>query len=363
MTTPLFLVLGIGLLLALVCVGWWRMRRQPEPLWAVVPVAKNPQETSVVPIAVSTASPTVVTAPDARVLMHRLHALAFEEVASDGAIPAAHVALVADAEALLARIEAQPKYTPRRPQLLPQLMRAANDPDASLESIARIIAQDPTLSANLLRIANSAFYRVSTKPVESIERAITLLGLDGLRPVIAAALVQPVMRTGEGAFGRLPSVIWDHTLLSAAAAAEYARRVERDDVFAAQLLGLLQGLGAIIVVQVMRDLYAQQRDLTPDARVVARLLDAWSGLTARRIAESWGLSGRMADALEAQQSDALPAGPLGRALRVGRIAGALALLCRLGKLDDDEGFALLSALDLGTFIEWNPAAFWQRLRV
>ena len=313
-------------------------------------------------VAMPAAMPSIAAPPDARVLLHRLHALAFDDVAIDGAIPAAHIALMADAEALLARIEAQPKYTPRRPQLLPQLMRAANDPDASLESIARIIAQDPTLSANLLRIANSAFYRVSANPVESIERAVTLLGLDGLRPVIAAALVQPVMRTGDGAFGRLPSMIWDHTLLSAAAAAEYARRVEHDDAFAAQLLGLLQGLGAIIVVQVVRDLYAQHRELAPDARVAARLLDAWSGPTARRIADSWGLSGRMAEALEAQQSESIPAGPLGRALRVGRVAGALALLCRLDQLGDDEAFAELSALDPGNAVDWDPDAFWQRLR-
>ena len=358
--TPLFLLLGTGLLLVLACVCWWRMRRQTSAL-ANGPAISQPDRTAAVRIAASPAMPTVVAAPDVRALLHRLHALAFDGAALDGAIPAAHLSLVADAEGLLARIEAQPKYSPRRPQLLPQLMRAVNDPDASLDSIARIIAQDPTLSANLLRIANSAFHRVSTRPVESIERAVTLLGLDGLRPVIAAALIQPVMRTGEGAFGRLPSLIWEHTLLSAAAAADHARRVEHDDAFAAQLLGLLQGLGSIIVVQVARDLYAQHPELEPDARIVSRLLDAWSGPTARRIADSWGLSGRMADALDAQQSEALPRVPLGRALRVGRVAGALALSCRLGQLDEDEGLALLSALDPGASIEWNPDALWRRL--
>ena len=360
--TAFFLLLGTSLLLALACVAWWRTRRRPVAVRTVDLIAGARPGTDALHGDVSAALPSVVAAPDLRVLMHRLHAMAFGGVAVEGAIPPAHAPLVAQAEALLARIEAQPKYSPRRPQLLPQLMRAANDPEASLDAIARIIAKDPTLSANLLRIANSAFYRVSTNPVESIERAVTVLGLDGLRPVIAAALVQPVMRTGEGAFGRLPALIWDHTLLSAAAAADHARRIEHDDAFAAQLLGLLQGLGAIIVVQVVRDLYVQHRELTPDARVVSHLLDACSGPTARRIAESWGLSDRMVEALDARQPDVLPAGPLGRALRVGRIAGALALSCRLGRLDDAEGRALLAAVDPGIPVEWNPEALWRRLR-
>lgn len=356
--TLLFVLLGSGLLVSCACIAWWRAARGAvRP--AIASVASAP--IALAPGDAHPRSAPSVEMPDGRTLLHRLYAVAFDDAPVDGPIPAAHLAVAIAAEALLARIDSQPRYTPRRPQLLPQLMRAANDPDASLESIARIIGQDPVLSANLLRIANTPFYRVSTRPVESIDRAVALLGLDGLRPVIAAALVQPVMRTGDGAFGRFPSVIWDHTLLSAAAAAEHARRVEHDDAFAAQLLGLLQGLGAIIVVQVLRDQYARQPDLVPDARVAATLLDAWAGPTAQRIAASWGLSERVAQALDAQQFDALPSDPLGRSLRVGRIAGALALLCRCGRLDDGDGLAMLSGLDVGAGRAWDPAALWTRL--
>lgn len=350
----LFVLLGCGLLV-LGCAMAWRARRRPAEAAFVACDAR--------PVArLEPLLPSPAAGTDGQALLHRLYAVAFDDAPADGALPTAHLVVVTAAEALLRQIESQPKYTPRRPQLLPQLMRAANDPDIALQSVARIIGQDPTLSANLLRIANSPFYRVSLRPVESIERAVTLLGLDGLRPVIAAALVQPVMRTGEGVFGRLPTVIWDHTLLCAAAAADHARRVEHDDAFAAQLVGLLQGLGAIIVIQVLRDEYAKHPGMAPDARVAATLLDAWSGPTARRIADSWGLSPRIGHALDARQQDALPADPLGRALRIGRIAGALAMLCRLGRMADDEGLARLSSLDTGTGAAWNPAELWLRLR-
>lgn len=350
----LFVLLGSGLLV-LGCTLAWRARRRPaQAAFVALDTRTTPRPEPVLSLrAVET---------DGQALLHRLYAVAFDDAPLDGVVPTLHLAIATAAESLLRQIESQPKYTPRRPQLLPQLMRAANDPDIGLESIARIIGQDPTLSANLLRIANSPFYRVSSRPVESIERAVTLLGLDGLRPVIAAALVQPVMRTGEGVFGRLPTVIWEHTLRCAAAAADHARRVEHDDAFAAQLVGLLHGLGAIIVIQVLRDEYAKHPDMPPDARVAATLLDAWSGPTARRIADSWGLSPRIGLALEAGQPHVVPADPLGRALSIGRTTGALAMLCRLGRMTDDEGLARLASLAAGTKGAWDPAELWIRLQ-
>jgi len=77
-------------------------------------------------------------------------------------------------------------------------MRTVNDPNASGSAIAAIIGQDPTLAGNLLRIANSAFYRVQSTPVESVDRAVAMVGTDGIRRIIAAALVQPVMSDGSG---------------------------------------------------------------------------------------------------------------------------------------------------------------------
>jgi HD-like signal output (HDOD) protein len=240
-------------------------------------------------------------------------------------------------------------------------MRTVNDADASGSTIAAIIGQDPTLAGNLLRIANSAFYRVQSTPVESIERAVAMVGTDGIRRIIAAALVQPVMSDGGGVFGRFPTVIWEHTLVAAAAAADHAKRVERDDAFAAQLIALLQGLGSIIVVQVVRDQYAARSNLVPDARIADALLDRWAVSTARRIAESWKLSDRIGVALADQQRDVPPAelSPLGRSLRFGELAGAVSMLCRHGRMDEAEAQRVVAWLDPNADA---IASIWRRLR-
>lgn len=314
-------------------------------------------------------SPSIGTQPEAvpdrRVLLYRLHAMAFEAAALAGneAIESApgHADVAAAAAAILSRIETQPRYTPRRPQLLPQLMRSVHDPDASGRDIAAIIAQDPALAGNLLRIASSAYYRVQSEPVESIERAVAMVGTDGIRRIITAALVQPVISEGGGVFGRFPTIIWEHTLVAAAAAADHARLIERDDAFAAQLVALLQGLGSIIVVQVVRDQYAGRPGLAPDAGVAGALLERWAVSTSRRIAESWELSDRIGVALADQQRDAGPAqsSPLGRSLRFGQLAGAVSMLCRHGRMEDAEASRVMSSLDPNADAVEN---IWRRLR-
>ena len=150
---------------------------------------------------------------------------------------------------VLERADLSQRYIPRRPHLLPQLIQSVNDSTASARSIGRIIGSDPLLTVNLLRIANSPFYRIQERPVESLMRAATLLGLDGLRPVIAAALVQPVMNPPDGDGGRFSQRVWDYTLRMSLAAADHARSVEREDGFSAQLAGLLRGLAMVMVVR------------------------------------------------------------------------------------------------------------------
>ncbi len=61
-----------------------------------------------------------------------------------------------------------PNYFPRRPTLMPQLLQAVNDPTAAAERISRIIAHDPVLTGDVLRLANSSIHRSSPVPIDSI---------------------------------------------------------------------------------------------------------------------------------------------------------------------------------------------------
>ncbi|MCW4453673.1 HDOD domain-containing protein [Flavobacterium sp. MXW15] len=302
---------------------------------------------------------TAVEREQLRAVRQRLHVLAL------GSAPPltlaerpAHEAVAAAVAATLVRIDMSPRYTPRRPQLLPQLMQSVNDADASARSIARIIGQDPVLVGNLLRIANSPLYRLQARPVESIERAVTLVGTDGIRQIISAALVQPVMNIGAGAFARFQAVVWEHSLLAGAAAADHARAVGREDGLAAQLLALLHGLAAVLVVQVLRDEYARQPLLKPSVEIAQSLLEEWTAATAERVAGCWELPESLRRALRPGTADGGSRESLARSLEFGQLAATLALLCRHGEMEAAAALATLDGMEAQAHAtEW----IWRRL--
>ena len=258
----------------------------------------------------------------------------------------------------------QERYAPRRPAMLPRLMSAANNENVSRRELASIIARDPSLVGSLLKIANSSYYRVTPAPVESVDRALALLGTDGLRSLVSTALMQPIFRIAGASFPRFPEIAWEHTFRAASAAVPYAVIVEKSDPFAAELLSLLLGLARIV------DFSRGAGPLRQRARTAAgcepdrSLLDSQSVPTARRIGASWELTERTLSALGSgdatanedsaasaapqETSDAgSPSGeaamadakrqPSGSALEFGRIVGALAVLRIYRAIDSETG--------------------------
>jgi len=249
----------------------------------------------------------------------------------------------AAARAVLETVATQPRYAPRRPLLLPKLLQAVNDSEVSRRELAGIIASDPALAGSLLKLANSSFYRTSDRPVESVERAVALLGTEGIRSLVANVLLQPVFRLTPAQFPHFPEAIWEHTYRMAAAAEAHAAIVEDSDPFAAQLLGLTLGLGSIVVFRVALDQYAS-RARAPDASVIAALLEAHAAPVARSIAASWDLSGRILAALEDQTAGGWnQTTSLGRSLRFGNLIAALALLSTHQRVDDETAKATMLA--------------------
>jgi HD-like signal output (HDOD) protein len=287
-----------------------------------------------------------VEALSAEELLARLRAHALGP-ASPGLVPSepGHREVRSRATAALARIDACERI-PRRPQLLPALMRATGSGDASVKAIATLVQQDPTLTGNVLRVANSAYYRVPGRPLESVERAIARLGTEGMRRIVAATLLQPVTDGRRGAFAGFAPVAWAHSLATAAAAAQYAGRMGSELASTAHLVALVHGLGSIVVMQVVRDEYARRPLLVPDAGVPAALLDS-AGAAAARIAAAWELPAPIVGALSATLDADAGSDRIGHALWIGCLAAAAVVLVRAGQLGEATALATMARLDDG----------------
>ena len=335
----IFLLIAVAVV-ALVMSLVRRSRRPREEHSVVAEVAKAPPQLPA-PSEVDEGAGSVLSVDD---VLHKLNELAFARSLTTSA--GGHDEIIVAVRAALETAATEPKYAPRRPMLLPQLMKAVNDTDTSRRELSLMISKDPSLVGSLLKLANSPYYRGSAPPVESVDRAVAVIGTEGIRSLIAAALVQPVFRVSGGDFSQFPEVIWDHTFLAANAAETYAAVVVNSDPFAAQLLALMNGLGAIVVFRVALDQYEAHPGFRPDAATIVSLLDAHTSRVARSVAASWELSGRILAALEDQipgTGMAPDPTPLGRALKFGRFIAALAVLRNKGLIDEETARASLKA--------------------
>jgi HD-like signal output (HDOD) protein len=279
------------------------------------------------PVLQPVAEAQLLDCTEARRLLRQIE-LGLDDRAPAAVQDRAHEQIVAAALAAIGDPAAQKNYFPRRPNLLPELMHAINDESMSVRQLVAIVARDPALVGSLLKVANSSFYRISPQPIESIERAIVVLGNDGLRSVTAAALMQPIFQISRvGGAPRFPELVWEHAIRSAHAAIPHAALVERANPFAAELLSLISGLAEIALFRAVLEHCppsAEQEQVDP--LVIASILDSDSAAFAWHIGADWRLSAEMLAALEEQMGSSEPKSPLGRSLRFGRHAGALAVL-------------------------------------
>ena len=292
---------------------------------------------------VSTGAPdsTPMTGAHASVAMRRFMAHALDANLQDlkDEATAEELAALEPAARVLGELELHAKYLPRRPSLLPKLMSAINSDSNSMREMAKIIGEDGTLLGGLLKLANSSFYRMSgSRQVDSLEKAVSLVGTDGLRSLAATALLHPVMTGKRGPYSSFAEAIWEHGELAAACAEVHAARIERADAFSARLLVLLLGLASNAVFRIVREHAMSEAGVRPAA--VAKLLDDWVPSTALRIAENWQLPADFRSALS------FPDGPgLARSVRFGRLAGALLILVNRGHMRELSARAVVLADD------------------
>jgi len=169
--------------------------------------------------------------------------------------------------------------------------------------------------------------------------------VQGLRSVIASALLQPLMARGRRHLQSLPEFCWDHTLYSAVTAEAHATQIERAEPFISQLVGLLYGLRRSSVFRIAsRPVRGPPRTHCRPGQHGALARDLGPP-TAGRIAVSWELSERIQYALESRDLalELQMENSLGRSLKFGRVTGALLMLCRLGRITESEAKAILVA--------------------
>ena len=146
------------------------------------------------------------------------------------------------------------KRIPQLPQILLRVETALENPEIGGEELGRAILDDPALTAQVLKVANSTFYNPRGTKITTISRAIVILGFDNIRRLVLGLSVSKM-------FTLLPRWtvyrrLWRHSLATALLARELARADGFNEPEAAFVGGLLHDVGKLILGHLHGENYA-----------------------------------------------------------------------------------------------------------
>jgi HD-like signal output (HDOD) protein/ActR/RegA family two-component response regulator len=144
---------------------------------------------------------------------------------------------------------------PPVPDTFAALQQALSDPTVDSRMIARIVQRDSAVSAKVLQVCNSAFFRLPRR-ISSIEQAVSYLGLSAVRSMtLSAELFKPGASLSPGLdLGQLQR----HALsVGVIARSLAAGKPWADDAF---LAGLLHDVGFLLLGRQLKEEFQQALD-------------------------------------------------------------------------------------------------------
>jgi len=158
---------------------------------------------------------------------------------------------------------------PPQPQIMVDLQMEQYMPDPDLETIAKLISQDPGLSGALLKIVNSPYYGLRNK-ITSIQRAVNLLGSRSIINLINAQSIKGELH--DDAIVTL-NRFWDTAQDVAMTCLTLAKRVGLENGDEAYALGLFHDCGVPLMLKQFPNYMSVLEEAYASASAECRVVD------------------------------------------------------------------------------------------
>lgn len=142
-------------------------------------------------------------------------------------------------------IKAVDKLIPR-PDIALDVMTLANQTDCDLAVLSKRINQDPSLMANMLRLANSAYFG-HMREIHSIRDIVVRLGLDSVKMIAITSASAGLLKSPQEAYNLEPGSLWRHSHATAILAAIIGRFAKAEGTSSLYSAALLHDVGKIIL--------------------------------------------------------------------------------------------------------------------
>jgi len=255
---------------------------------------------------------------------------------------------------LLQRVDGL-RQIPTVPAVLAPLLNYLEQPIEQLDvqKVTDLLAQDKSLAAQCLQMANSSLYGRWQK-VESLRNAVVSLGFRNVSDIAMSCSVLNMLPGEKASLD--PIVFWEHSLGCALVCRTLARKIKLSDPGKAYLAGLLHDLGIIVNLWVFPQEFRGAYELAklegiPLHEAEQRSMGFTHCDSGRLLAEHWGLAPDLIEVVAQHHT------PEQSSLDRGLVAlvHVADLLCRVSGLNygyteqrqvnlfEDAGFTLLTA--------------------
>ena len=184
------------------------------------------------------------------------------------------------------RLEELPALSPA----IQQALAMCGDPLCSSRDLERVLATDQSLVAQILKIANSAFYSLEAHTT-TISRAVTVIGQEKLQTLLLQLMLAGALRHLRGQQPEARRIV-AVSIAAAAACHALALCVPEQNEEELLVAGLLHNVGDLVLLAEFPSEYESARRLTasmPDRAAQRAIFGVDSRLAGRWLLEAWGL--------------------------------------------------------------------------
>ncbi len=151
---------------------------------------------------------------------------------------------------------------PTPPIVFTQITKVINDPNTSAYDLAKIIAEDPALTAKILKLTNSSFYGIP-RSITNVKQAIVILGMEAVKSLVISASVFEMFSGKNKIDGDYLADFWKHSLQTAFTSRIITRLTEFPAFLEAEMsfsAGLLHDIGKLVIMTDMSKEHAEVKE-------------------------------------------------------------------------------------------------------
>lgn len=130
-----------------------------------------------------------------------------------------------------------------------RVLKAVENPDIGLATLAKIVVSEPLLSAKVIRLANSVAMNPTSQVIRDVRLAVVRVGMDPIK-ALAMVLIMNQLRQSQrhGATRNLSNRLWERSVNVAALAYVIAKKMTTLNPDEAMFAGIVHDLGRFYLV-------------------------------------------------------------------------------------------------------------------